>query len=128
MSVATSRRRVHAVCSPFVRVRASVSRVTWIAGATAAVVLFAPIEARAADSGLDADAGEVGDAGPDASDAGDAGPAIVATACSTPADHCERAPFEVSREEVIGADFDFDTGWVPSGSDIQVRLVASQTA
>jgi hypothetical protein len=91
-------------------------------------VLGATFDARAGDAGVDADAAEAdaidatddGDVGAD----GGVGTTVVATACTTPQDHCERAPFLVARGETIGADFDFDTGWVPSGSDVQVRLVA----
>lgn len=90
----------------------------------AASFLLLAAQARAADAGVDADGGiDAGaDASSDASD--DAGAPIVATACADPIDHCERALFQVERGETIGADFDFDTGWVPSGSAVQVRLIA----
>jgi MYXO-CTERM domain-containing protein len=52
------------------------------------------------------------------------GPKVVAIACPTPADHCEQASFLVTKSEKIKADFDFDTGWLPAGSPVQVRLVA----
>ena len=54
----------------------------------------------------------------------DAGPAIVAKACADPVDRCQQATFLVSKTDKIAADFDFDTGWLPAGSPVQVRLVA----
>jgi hypothetical protein len=35
---------------------------------------------------------------------------------------CQSAKFTVSKSEKIGADFDFDTGWLPADAPIQVRL------
>ena len=50
--------------------------------------------------------------------------AATASMCSLAEPRCERASLSVSRTEKAPFDFDFDTGWVPSGSPVQVRLVA----
>jgi hypothetical protein len=101
----------------------------WVGAIFGLLVGVATFDARAGDASDAETDGAITDAGDAAidGDAGDdvgVGSTVVATACTTPQDHCERAPFTVARGETIGADFDFDTGWLPSGSDIQVRLVA----
>jgi len=63
------------------------------------------------------------DAGTDAAPA-PTGPVVNATPCSKLDLRCQRGLFTVSKSEKIGADFDFDTGWLPSGAPVQVRLVA----
>ncbi|MGZ3420738.1 MAG: hypothetical protein ACXVEE_22875 [Polyangiales bacterium] len=65
-----------------------------------------------------------------AASADDAGPlpdpmptaATTAAQCSEKDPQCESAKFTVSKSEKIGADFDFDTGWLPASAPIQVRL------
>lgn len=49
---------------------------------------------------------------------------VTATACSKLDPRCQRGPFTVTKTEKIGADFDFDTGWLPKGAAVQVRLLA----
>lgn len=61
--------------------------------------------------------------------AGDAGappdPApVIAAPCSSTDLRCERARFAVSKEERIAGDFDYDSGWLPAGSALQVRLLS----
>ena len=50
--------------------------------------------------------------------------AATASMCSVTETKCERAVLSVSKAEKAPFDFDFDTGWVPSNSPVQVRLVA----
>ena len=50
---------------------------------------------------------------------------ILASRCGADQLQCERAPLVVSKSEKGAADFDFDTGWVPANSPIQVRLVVA---
>lgn len=47
-----------------------------------------------------------------------------AARCSSAEPRCERASLAVSKAEKAPFDFDFDTGWVPGGSPVQVRVVA----
>jgi hypothetical protein len=76
--------------------------------------------ADAADAVTDgADAASTGD---DAGGVSDAGP-IVGSACSPTDDQCERADFTVEKLDKIAGDFDWDTGWIPSGSAVQIRLL-----
>lgn len=78
-----------------------------------------------ADAGVDAgDVGDVGDAGSDGAP-GVPTPKVTASVCpEDPKARCERAGFTVVKSEKIGVDFDFDTGWVPAGSPVQVRFIA----
>lgn len=69
------------------------------------------------------------DAGPDAgADAtpppAPTGPVFNASPCSKLDPRCQRGEFTISKAEKIDADFDYDTGWVPSGGAVQVRLIA----
>ena len=50
--------------------------------------------------------------------------AATASMCSVVETKCERAVLSVSKLEKAPFDFDFDTGWVPNNSPLQVRLVA----
>jgi MYXO-CTERM domain-containing protein len=50
---------------------------------------------------------------------------VTASMCSALEPRCERGPLAVSKLEKGPADFDYDTGWVPNNSAIQVRLVAA---
>jgi hypothetical protein len=50
---------------------------------------------------------------------------VLAAMCSPAETKCERASLSVSKLEVGPADFDFDTGWVPANSPIQIRLLAA---
>lgn len=50
--------------------------------------------------------------------------AATASMCSVTETTCERAVLSVSKLEKAPFDFDFDTGWVPANSPVQVRLVA----
>lgn len=68
-----------------------------------------------------ADAGT--DAGTDAAPA-PTGPVINAEPCSKLDPRCQRGAFAVSKVQKIAADFDYDTGWLPSGAPVQVRLIA----
>ena len=45
--------------------------------------------------------------------------------CSPTETQCERAPIAVTKLEKGPADFDWDTGWVPANSPIQIRLVVA---
>jgi len=45
--------------------------------------------------------------------------------CSAMDTKCERAPLIVSKLEKGPADFDYDTGWVPANSPIQIRLTVA---
>ena len=45
--------------------------------------------------------------------------------CSATEDQCERASLSVSKLEKGPADFDFDTGWVPASSPIQIRIIVA---
>jgi MYXO-CTERM domain-containing protein len=45
--------------------------------------------------------------------------------CSAMDTKCERAALIVSKLEKGPADFDYDTGWVPSNSPIQIRLIVA---
>lgn len=71
--------------------------------------------ARADDAGADAT--------PDAAPV-PTGPVVTASACSKLDTRCQRGLFMVSKAEKIDADFDYDTGWLPSGAPVQVRLIA----
>lgn len=51
-------------------------------------------------------------------------PSVVATSCGKFDLRCQRGPFVVTKTEKIGADFDFDTGWLPKDAAVQVRLLA----
>ena len=53
-----------------------------------------------------------------------AGP-VVASRCSAAEPTCERATLSLSKEVRGPADFDFDTGWLPANSPVQVRFVAA---
>jgi hypothetical protein len=53
-----------------------------------------------------------------------AGP-VLASMCSAMDTKCERAALIVSKLEVGPNDFDYDTGWVPANSPIQIRLVVA---
>jgi MYXO-CTERM domain-containing protein len=50
--------------------------------------------------------------------------AVQASMCSPSEPTCERAMISVSKLEKAPYDFDFDTGWVPANSPVQVRLLA----
>lgn len=50
--------------------------------------------------------------------------AVQASMCSAAEPTCERAPLSVSKIDKAPYDFDFDTGWLPNNSPVQVRLVA----
>lgn len=49
---------------------------------------------------------------------------VSATRCSSTELTCERAPLVMSKAEKAPYDFDWDTGWVPQNSPLQIRLVA----
>ncbi len=51
--------------------------------------------------------------------------AVLAAMCSQTQPQCERASISVSKLVQNPNDFDYDTGWVPSNSPVQVRLVVS---
>ncbi len=90
------------------------------ASLVALVALFSG-DARA-DAGLDT--GDAGDAAPDGAPAVPT-PKIKASVCpEDPKARCERADFTVAKTEKINIDFNFDTGWMPAGSPVQVRFVA----
>lgn len=90
------------------------------------VAALVPSVAHAGDASTDAPTDAASDAATD--DAGDGGlpppmPTPSATAAACKGDpQCERAAFTVSKSEKIDGDFDFDTGWLPKDSPIQVRL------
>ena len=48
---------------------------------------------------------------------------VIATQCTALDTKCQRGAFTVSKSEKIAADFDFDTGWLPAGAPVQVRLL-----
>ena len=50
---------------------------------------------------------------------------VVASMCSALEPQCERGPLAVSKLEKGPADFDYDTGWVPANSPIQIRVIAA---
>lgn len=50
---------------------------------------------------------------------------VLASMCSPTETQCERANLSVSKLEVGPADFDYDTGWVPANSPIQIRLIVA---
>lgn len=50
---------------------------------------------------------------------------VLASMCSAEETQCERADLAVTKLEKGPADFDFDTGWVPANSPIQIRLVVA---
>ncbi len=83
--------------------------VTW--AVFAAAVLAAPL-ARAQDGGLDA--------GLDG--AAPAPGTVVAVYCSDPDLECTIAPLEYDKTIQLPIAFDWDTGWIPNGSDLQVRF------
>ncbi|MBI2391120.1 MAG: hypothetical protein HYV09_16125 [Deltaproteobacteria bacterium] len=69
------------------------------------------------------------DAGPDAGSDAITPPApttdvVNATACSKLDKRCQRGAFTVSKSVTMAGDFDFDTGWLPKDSAVQVRLLA----
>jgi hypothetical protein len=68
--------------------------------------------ARAADAGVDA-AGT--DGGPSPAE-------VIATYCSATDLECTTAPLAYAKTVELPIAFDFDTGWVPSGSSLQVRF------
>lgn len=49
---------------------------------------------------------------------------VNAVQCTDLDVRCQRGHFTVSKSEKIAADFDYDTGWLPSGAAVQVRLVS----
>ncbi len=50
--------------------------------------------------------------------------AVDAVRCSPSELTCERAPIVVSKAEKAPYDFDWDTGWIPQNSPVQIKLVA----
>lgn len=50
--------------------------------------------------------------------------AVDAARCSPTELTCERAPIAVAKAEKAPYDFDWDTGWIPQNSPLQIRLVA----
>jgi MYXO-CTERM domain-containing protein len=50
---------------------------------------------------------------------------VLAKMCAPTETQCERADLAVSKLEKGTADFDYDTGWVPANSPIQIRLVVA---
>jgi len=50
---------------------------------------------------------------------------VLAKMCSETETQCERADLSVTKVEKGPADFDWDTGWVPANSPIQIRLALS---
>jgi len=50
---------------------------------------------------------------------------VTASMCSAVEPRCERGPLVVSKLEKGPADFDYDTGWVPANSPIQIRIIAA---
>ncbi len=48
---------------------------------------------------------------------------VLASMCSQTETKCERANLAVSKLEQGPNDFDYDTGWVPSSSPLQIRIV-----
>lgn len=51
--------------------------------------------------------------------------AVLASMCSETQTQCERADVAVTKLEEGPNDFDYDTGWVPSNSPIQIRIVVA---
>jgi MYXO-CTERM domain-containing protein len=51
--------------------------------------------------------------------------AVNAVPCGPTQPRCQRAPFEVSKIKKAPVDFDWDSGWIPPNSAVQIRLVAS---
>ncbi len=49
---------------------------------------------------------------------------VTASRCSPTELTCERAPLATSKSEKAPYDFDYDTGWIPQGSPLQVHLAA----
>ncbi len=48
---------------------------------------------------------------------------VIAKQCTELDFKCQRGTFTVSKTQKIAADFDFDTGWLPKGAPVQVRLL-----
>ncbi|CAN5465746.1 hypothetical protein BH09MYX1_BH09MYX1_26060 [soil metagenome] len=49
---------------------------------------------------------------------------VTASRCSATELTCERAPLVLTKADKAPYDFDWDTGWIPNGSPLQVHLVA----
>lgn len=48
---------------------------------------------------------------------------VLAKQCTELDFKCQRGTYTVSKSEKIGADFDFDTGWLPKSAPVQVRVL-----
>jgi hypothetical protein len=53
---------------------------------------------------------------------------VLASPCEDSPFHCERAPLTFDRTDALPVQFDFDTGWVPKNSNLQVRIHAAVDA
>lgn len=91
---------------------------------TLALGLACPRGALAADGGVDGGGGSSGSGGSGGSTAYD----VLASYCSDSELECTTAPLEYAKTISLPIAFDFDTGWVPQGSDLQVRFFAKLPA
>jgi MYXO-CTERM domain-containing protein len=92
-----------------------------LSGALLAAAVVA-VPARAQDAGpFDASSLEAG-VPIDGGDGGLSPAAVIATYCNDPNLDCTTAPLAYDETISLPVAFDFDTGWVPSGSPLQVRF------